>query len=136
VSDEPAKRAYEVFLTHIKARGLAVLGPGEDDNGNGPHWADMHWERKDAWRAAVDAADESGPLREQVARLEAELAEAKAHTLKLAKLLRELVALDALSPRRLIITREIPCSIRCWRAGVAVSVKPGEKCPECGSVEP
>ena len=30
------------------------------------------------------------------------------------------------------ITMHIPCTIRCWRVGVSIEVKPGEDCPECG----
>lgn len=35
-----------------------------------------------------------------------------------------------------LMTREIPCSIRCWRVGGAVTVRPGEECPECGKTQP
>lgn len=31
-----------------------------------------------------------------------------------------------------LLTRKIPCSIRCWWIGEPVDVKPGEPCPECG----
>lgn len=27
----------------------------------------------------------------------------------------------------------VPCSIRCWRVGVAIDVAPGEVCSECGA---
>jgi len=37
---------------------------------------------------------------------------------------------------RFLITREVPCNIRCWRIGGAVTVAPGEKCPECGKERP
>lgn len=30
----------------------------------------------------------------------------------------------------------VPCEIRCFRVGVAIDVKPGEKCPECGKGRP
>lgn len=44
---------------------------------------------------------------------------------------------DTLSPaQRFLLTREIPCSIRCWRVGGPVTVKPGDPCSECGKVEP
>jgi hypothetical protein len=34
------------------------------------------------------------------------------------------------------ITMLVPCSIRCFRVGGAVDVKPGEECPECGKERP
>lgn len=40
---------------------------------------------------------------------------------------------DKLTPaQRLMLTRHIPCFIRCWRVGGPVDVKPGEVCSECG----
>jgi hypothetical protein len=30
----------------------------------------------------------------------------------------------------------IPCSVRCYRVGVAIAVRPGEACPECGFKAP
>jgi hypothetical protein len=38
--------------------------------------------------------------------------------------------------QKFLLMREIPCSIRCWRVGGPVDVKPGEKCSECGHEEP
>jgi len=35
-----------------------------------------------------------------------------------------------------LLTREVPCEIRCWRIGEAVEVSPGESCPECGKMRP
>jgi hypothetical protein len=35
-----------------------------------------------------------------------------------------------------LLAMEIPCTIRCWRIGEPVDVKPGEKCPECGKTRP
>ena len=35
-------------------------------------------------------------------------------------------------PDRRVITRAIPCHIRCWRVGVSVEIPAGEVCPECG----
>jgi hypothetical protein len=44
---------------------------------------------------------------------------------------------DALSPsQRFLLMREIPCNIRCWRVGGAVTTVGGEPCPECGSPVP
>lgn len=44
---------------------------------------------------------------------------------------------EKLTPaERFLLTREIPCFIRCWRVGVAVDVKPGERCSECGKLCP
>jgi hypothetical protein len=38
--------------------------------------------------------------------------------------------------QQFLMTREIPCSIRCWRVGGPVNVKAGEPCSECGKIEP
>jgi hypothetical protein len=47
------------------------------------------------------------------------------------------VVWDELSPaQRFLLAREIPCSVRCWRVGGPVDVKPGDKCSECGKLEP
>ena len=35
-----------------------------------------------------------------------------------------------------ILSREVPCTIRCWRISLPVDVKPGEVCPECGKLVP
>ena len=37
---------------------------------------------------------------------------------------------------RFKLTMLIPCTIRCFRIGDAVDVKPGEDCPECGHEVP
>jgi hypothetical protein len=36
---------------------------------------------------------------------------------------------------RFLLTRQVPCSICCWRVGGPVDVEPGKPCPECGSLE-
>lgn len=36
----------------------------------------------------------------------------------------------------LAIAHKVPCTIRCWRIGSPVDVKPGNKCPECGKLHP
>lgn len=41
----------------------------------------------------------------------------------------------SLSERR-DITRAIPCTVRCWRVGVAVPGTPGNPCEECGAPIP
>lgn len=28
----------------------------------------------------------------------------------------------------------VPCVLRCWQAGVAISLQPGERCDECGKL--
>jgi len=33
-----------------------------------------------------------------------------------------------------LITRMVPCPIRCWHVGGPVDVEPGGRCPECGKV--
>ena len=38
--------------------------------------------------------------------------------------------------QQLSLTREIPCSIRCWRIGEPVTTTPGKPCPECGQMVP
>lgn len=38
--------------------------------------------------------------------------------------------------QQFLAAREIPCSIRCWRVGGPVDVKPGDVCPECGQEVP
>jgi hypothetical protein len=44
---------------------------------------------------------------------------------------------DGLTPaQRLLLTREIPCYVRCWRVGVSSDCKPCEVCPECGQLQP
>ena len=34
--------------------------------------------------------------------------------------------------QRTQITMLVPCTIRCWRVGGPVDVRPGEDCSECG----
>jgi len=34
------------------------------------------------------------------------------------------------------VTMLVPCSIRCFRVGGPVDVKPGQACPECGHERP
>jgi len=44
---------------------------------------------------------------------------------------------DALTAaQQFLLTRQIPCSVRCWRIGGPVDVKPGDPCSECGKIEP
>lgn len=44
---------------------------------------------------------------------------------------------DTLSPGiKASITREIPCSVRCWRVGEPVDSPPGSPCVECGRPVP
>jgi len=38
--------------------------------------------------------------------------------------------------QQFLLMSEIPCSIRCWRVGGSVDVKPGEVCDECGKTQP
>ena len=38
--------------------------------------------------------------------------------------------------QQFLMTREIPCTIRCWRVGGPVDVRPGEECSECGKPVP
>lgn len=41
---------------------------------------------------------------------------------------------NALTPvERSQIMQGVPCTIRCWRVGVPIDVKDGEKCSECGA---
>lgn len=35
-----------------------------------------------------------------------------------------------------LLSREVPCEIRCWRIGEPVYIAPGEVCPECGKLRP
>jgi len=44
---------------------------------------------------------------------------------------------DNLTPAQWFhLVMQVPCSIRCWRIGQPVTVKPGEVCPECGKLQP
>jgi len=38
--------------------------------------------------------------------------------------------------QQFLLTREIPCSVRCWRVGGPVDVRAGDPCSECGKIEP
>lgn len=45
----------------------------------------------------------------------------------------ERIDYDALTlAEKALLASIVPCSIRCWRIGMPVDVRPGEKCPECG----
>lgn len=35
-----------------------------------------------------------------------------------------------------LLTRMVPCHIRCYRVGISVAVEPGQPCPECGKMRP
>jgi hypothetical protein len=43
------------------------------------------------------------------------------------------LSLENLStPQWFALSSKVPCPIRCWRVGIAISVTPGQECPECG----
>lgn len=43
------------------------------------------------------------------------------------------IPIAGLTPAQIFqLTSLVPCSIRCWRVGVAIPLSLGETCPECG----